>query len=284
MLRLNKNQTGERIVNQYKLIALDLDGTALAPGNVIAPETREAVVFARSRGCRVVVSTGRICGEAAEFAADMGADDLMVAAGGATIARVSTGKCTERVSIDWETAVRAAAAVERLGLNAMIYVGERLLLTPYCDMNFSRTKSNEGYLTSKEVVPSVAEYIAQHKVAVDKIFCRSTTSAMLDYVRGCLLTTENLRGPSSGSDNVEIMAPTVNKARALEKVAAAYGTDLAHTIAIGDSPNDIEMLEAVGMPVAMGNATDEVKAIAKKITLSNAEHGVARAIYDLLTG
>ena len=49
-------------------------------------------------------------------------------------------------------------------------------------------------------------------------------------------------------------------------------------------PDDIEMLEAVGMPVAMGNAADEVKAIAKKITATNAEHGVARAIYDLLTG
>lgn len=284
MLRLNKNQTGERIVNQYKLIALDLDGTALAPGNVIAPETREAVVFARSRGCRVVVSTGRICGEAAEFAADMDTDDLMVTAGGACISRLSTRTCIERTSICWESAVRAAAAVERIGLSAMIYVGERLLLTPYCDLDFSRTKSNEGFLVSKEVLPSCAEYIAQHKVAVDKIFCRSTTPGMLDYVRDCLLTTENLRVTSSGSDNVEIMAPTVNKARALEKVAAAYGTDLAHTIAIGDSPNDIEMLEAVGMPVAMGNAADEVKAIARKITATNAEHGVARAIYDLLTG
>ena len=269
-------------MNNWNLIALDLDGTALDPRNTVAPETREAVAFARARGCRVVVSTGRICGEAAEFAAAMGADDLLVASGGAAIANAATGLCTERVSIGWESAVRAAAAVERIGLNAMIYAGERLLLTPYCDLNFSKYKSNEGFLRSKEIVPSCAEFIAEHKLDIDKIFCRSTTPEMLRYVRNSLLTTHGLRIISSASDNVEIMAPTVDKARALARVCTAYGTDLAHTIAIGDSENDLEMLRAAGMPVSMGNATDEVKAVARHITGTNAEHGVAQAIYALL--
>ncbi len=266
----------------YKLIALDLDGTALNPQNKIAPETRKAVQYARSKGVRVVVSTGRICGEAAEFSRDMDADALMVTSGGATISNAVTEKCADRISIDWESAVRAAAAVERIGLNAMIYVGERLLLTPYCDLNFSKYKTNEGFLRTKEIVPSCAEYIADHKLDIDKIFCRSTMPEMLHYVRHSLLTTSGLRIISSASDNVEIMNPTANKAVALARVAAMYGTDLEHTIAMGDSENDLEMLEAVGMPVAMGNARDDVKAIAKHITGTNAEHGVAQAIYALL--
>ena len=269
-------------MNEYKLIALDLDGTALNPKNQIAPETREAVLYARSRGCRVVVSTGRICGEAAEFATHMGADDLMVTSSGACVSTVSTETCLDRTVIGWESAVRAAAAVERIGLNAMIYVGKRLLLTPYCDTNFSKYKTNEGFLRTKEVVPSCAEYIANNKMDIDKIFCRSNTPEMLHYVRNSLLSTSGLRIISSASDNVEILHPSVNKANALARVCEMYGTDLAHTIAIGDSENDLEMLEAVGMPVAMGNGNDQVKAIAKMVTKTNAEHGVAHAIYELI--
>ena len=269
-------------MNEYKLIALDLDGTALNPKNQVAPETREAVLYARERGCRVIVSTGRICGEAAEFAAAMGADELMVTSGGASVSNAVTGRCLDRTSLDWETAVRAAAAVERIGLNAMIYAGERLLLTPYCDLNFSKYKSNEGFLRTKEIVPSCAEHIANKKMPIDKIFCRSTMPEMLHYVRNSLLSTHGLRIISSASDNVEIMHPEFDKARALARVCEMYGTDLAHTIAIGDSENDLEMLEAVGMPVAMGNGNDQVKSIAKMITKTNAEHGVAHAIYELL--
>ena len=55
----------------------------------------------------------------------------------------------------------------------MVYVGETLLITPYDDIEFGKYKSNEGYLSAKKVVPSVAEYIATNHVSVDKMFIRS---------------------------------------------------------------------------------------------------------------
>ncbi len=57
---------------EYDLIALDLDGTALNPHNEVSPAVREAVGWARAKGVRVVISTGRICGEASEFARLLG--------------------------------------------------------------------------------------------------------------------------------------------------------------------------------------------------------------------
>ena len=60
------------------------------------------------------------------------------------------------------------------------------------------------------------------------------------------------------------------------------GTDLSHAAAIGDSENDLEMLRAVELPIAMGNASDAVKAICKRQTLTNAEDGVAAAIDRIL--
>ena len=185
-------------MNKIKLIALDLDGTALTPQNKVAETTTDAVRRAREAGVYVAVSTGRICGEARDFAVDLDADDLMVTSGGATLSSISGEGCTMRMSMPWEAAVRAAAAVERIGMIAMIYVGETLLITPYDDLGFGSYKTNEGYLTSKKVVPSVAEYIADHHLSVDKIFVRSQDPVTLLRTRaienGCYVLAANQCG------------------------------------------------------------------------------------------
>ena len=198
-------------MNKIKLIALDLDGTALTPQNKVAETTTDAVRRAREAGVYVAVSTGRICGEARDFAVDLDADDLMVTSGGATLSSISGEGCTMRMSMPWEAAVRAAAAVERIGMIAMIYVGETLLITPYDDLGFGSYKTNEGYLTSKKVVPSVAEYIADHHLSVDKIFVRSQDSVTLLRTRAILEQIPGIRVMSSAADNLEVITPAADK-------------------------------------------------------------------------
>ena len=267
---------------QYDLIALDLDGTALNPQNQVSPAVREAVSWAREKGVHVVISTGRICGEAAEFAQLLGTDDEMVTSGGAAISSASKGVCLSRTSMQWESACRAAAACERFGLSTMVYVGTRLYMTPYDEMMFSQYKSNEGYLAVKTVVPSVAETIAQQHIAADKVFTRSRNPQQLDLVRAQLAPVEGIRLMSSAEDNIEIIAPHADKGRALSDLCSHFGTTLARAAAIGDSENDREMLLAVGMPVAMENARADIKQLCRFTTKSNAEDGVAYAIYTIL--
>ena len=62
----------------------------------------------------------------------------------------------------------------------------------------------------------------------------------------------------------------------------AKGIDLAETMAMGDSFNDVSMLERVGRAVAMGNAAYEIKSLSDVITSTNDEHGVAKAILEVL--
>ena len=131
-------------MKKIDLIALDLDGTALNPQNQVSPATADAVRRARESGIHVVVSTGRICGEARDFALMLGTDDQMVTSGGATLSSVSQERCTMRMSMPWEAAVRASAVVERIGMITMVYAGETLLITPYDDIEFGIRNQKAG--------------------------------------------------------------------------------------------------------------------------------------------
>ena len=273
---------GGKNIMKYDLIALDLDGTTLNPQNTVNPAVKQAAAWARAQGVRIVISTGRIASEAAEFAEMLGTSDDLVCAGGATIYSLAQHAYTMRISLPWDSAVRAAAVVERIGMVSMVYSGERILITPYDEMCFSRYKTNEGFHSNKKVVPSVAEYIANTHLSVDKMFCRSTDPFMLKNAREQIEKISGVRVMSSAEDNIEVISPEADKGRALENLCKQYGISLERCIAIGDSENDLEMLRAVGMPVAMGNANDAVKAVSRYITATNVEDGVAKAIYHLL--
>lgn len=125
----------------------------------------------------------------------------MVTSGGAALSLLSEERCFMRLSMPWEASVRAAAALERVGLSTMVYVAENLLVTPYDELAFSRYKSNEGYLANKKVVPSVAEWVADGRVMVDKIFSRSLDPANIARARQVLSRVEGIRVMSSASDN-----------------------------------------------------------------------------------
>ena len=77
---------------------------------------------------------------------------------------------------------------------------------------------------------------------------------------------------------LEIQTAGVSKGEALKDIAKLENIELSETAAIGDGENDISMIQAAGTGVAMGNASDEIKAVAKYHTTDNDHDGVARAI------
>ena len=81
---------------------------------------------------------------------------------------------------------------------------------------------------------------------------------------------------------LEVLKKGVNKAFGLEKLAAALNIDPCEIAAIGDAANDIEMLEYAGLAIAMGNASEEVKAISDIVTDTNENNGVIKAIDKLI--
>ena len=80
---------------------------------------------------------------------------------------------------------------------------------------------------------------------------------------------------------LEVIPADIDKGEGLRRACDAAGIDIAGVVAFGDSENDIPMLRAAGMGVAMGNADEAVKAAADRVTLSNNDNGIAAALVSL---
>ena len=83
-------------------------------------------------------------------------------------------------------------------------------------------------------------------------------------------------------DFINVIAPDVTKGKALEALASFLGVPLSEVMAIGDGANDVSLLSTAGLAIAMGNASDELKAVADYVTLDVDHRGVTAAIDKFL--
>ena len=115
-----------------------------------------------------------------------------------------------------------------------------------------------------------------------KLLAFDFDAVKLDETAELLQQLEELAVSSSGHENLEITNKNAQKGIALEAFVKANGIELAKTMALGDSFNDVSMLERVGRAVAMGNANYEIKSLCDIVTATNDKHGVAKAILEVL--
>ena len=79
----------------------------------------------------------------------------------------------------------------------------------------------------------------------------------------------------------EILPKGVDKSLSLKKISEHLKIDISHTVAIGDYDNDVAMIRAAGLGVAVSNASPSAIAAADLVTVSNDEHAIARVIFDI---
>ena len=215
----------------YRLIALDLDGTVLTSSVDILPSTVEAVAYARKKGAKVIVCTGRIVGEAAVFAKEIGASSLLISAGGAAISDVRNSRNVREWAMPWDIGARVVEAVQNRPVTVMIYVGDRLYLNPYSDEILSSTKRTEGFWASKVVLPDVAATIREHKFPVSKVFARGDIQVLAE----ALAEINQLPGihiTRSAENNFEVMPAGINKGVALRELTRVMGITMEEVLSL----------------------------------------------------
>jgi Cof subfamily protein (haloacid dehalogenase superfamily) len=262
------------ITARIRLIALDLDGTLVGPDLTIRPRVRDAVSRARERGVAVTIVTGRLLAAAKPYAQQLGIDGALVCYQGAAIFDVASGRVLQMTPVRQDVARQVLAWADERGIHAQCYADDVLYVQQI--NRFSKRYTDLARVEPK-VVPSLREAFADRPtIKIVLVDDADKAQTYLDELGPLLGDRAYLT--RSHPDFVEILDPNVNKGAALAFVAGSYGATPADTLAVGDSWNDLPLLEAAGVGVAMGSGPPELLAKADAVVGDVAHDGVAEAI------
>lgn len=267
------------------MIATDIDRTVLPVGGTISEASRRAVRACRARGIPFIIASGRWVGALGDIIRALEADDMpIIIANGSAVLR-SDGVPMKEWPLDAAQARRVYDVLRGFDVQINSYVRDGL----YC-LNTQAIKRRSTMITAyiggqghKLVVDDVEAF---EKEALDycyKLEALTEDRALIHAVEDAL-SGFGLAVTHSSERNVEIMSPGVGKGAALRWLAGELGITMEQCMAFGDNANDLDMLSVVGWPVAVANATDEVKAIARIIAPADVDDGVATVVFREVLG
>ncbi len=269
---------------EYKLIACDMDATALDTQKRLSPKTAAAMEKAIARGKHVVFSTGRNICIVRPYMEMVSGMRYAVTSAGAAVNDILTGQRLCEDTIDAETVKWIICQAAGTDVLPVMYIGDTAVCpawAPQRAAEFGVPDFAETYRRYMRHANDVFDLFMQDPVPLQKmnlLFAdRESRDEVYDRIKLLPIGFTNL------TDTImEINAPGVTKAGGLKRLCAQLGISMAECIAVGDSDNDLEVMRASGLAVAMGNANAAAKAAAQE-TVSDCDHdGCCEAIERFL--
>jgi len=275
----------------FELLALDVDGTLIGPDNVVPPEVVEALAAVSER-LRVCLATGRSYVETLPVWRQLRLarpHEPMVLIGGALVSEPEGGRTLWMQPMARGAACRFADALGEAGCVAMAIVdGWRHDVEYYVTETGDVARAQREWLAKMDVrVCRVARLTdaadMPPPLRVSAVVEPSVAGALAGRLRERFageLNVHAIVAPNYGVTIVEAHAAAADKRSALTYVAQAHQTPMKRVIAVGDDVNDVAMLRAAGLGVAMPAAPEEVRAAADRV----AAGGLAAFLRSLLEG
>ncbi len=253
---------------RVQLVATDLDGTLLAPSGDLTPRAIAAVGAARRSGLHVVPVTGRPPRLTWDIAEQAGLGPLGVCSNGAVIVDLERRSVLEVETIAPEVAAHLVRK-SREAFPGIVFALEDLG-SFVLEAGFSAGAAWQPLGEAR--LAEVGDIISAIGPGTIKLV------ALQAQVAGAGQVT------SSGLDWVEIGAPGVSKAYAMQRVCDMLGVPVANVLAVGDNHNDLSVLAWSGHAAAPANAIPEVLAIVEHVLPANTDDGVAVMLESLSQG
>ena len=264
-----------------KLIAMDLDGTLNNDEKKITPKTIEALMAAQSRGIRLVLASARPSPGLFKERDTLSLQNyggILMSYNGGRIVDAATGRVLYETAMDREQTKDILRKLESLPVTPILDDGVQFYVTDPQGFKVDYECQNNRMICSR--VENLAEWLPFGPVKI----LMSVEPERLKQVQqqiGAFLPPE-LTVVQTAPFYLEIIPRSVNKGWGLEKICQILLIDPADTVAFGDAENDIPMLQAAGLGVAMGNATEATKAAADRVTATNNQDGIAQTLETLL--
>ena len=266
---------------------MDLDGTVLDGEKKITERTLAALKAAADSGIWVVPATGRILKGMPEEILKLDWIRYMILANGATVWDREAECCLYRAEISAETGLEVFRWLDGFPVIYDCYQDNQGWMTASMWEKAEAYAPSPFYLqqirTLRRPVPDLKEHVRRSGASLQKIqaFCR-TTETQQEVIARTAERFPQLAVSTSVTRNVEINDGRANKGAALFALAERLGIPMTKVAAFGDGTNDLTMIRAAGMGVAMENAAEEVKAAADRVTAGNGEDGVGIAVEMLV--
>jgi Cof subfamily protein (haloacid dehalogenase superfamily) len=263
-----------------RLLAIDLDGTLVNHQLEMDPRDVAAVKAAAASGVAVVLATGRMFKSSLRYAEPLGLTGPIINYQGAVVREIASGEVWYRCELTVPMQQRVLALAEPKDWHVNAYVDEVVYTArprPEADL-YARIA-----MVPYEVVGPLSNWVRQDAtkmvlVDLDPGNVPARMAELRTWMGDVARVTRSLDW------FVEVINPQVSKARALAMVAARLGIARTEVCAIGDNTNDEDMVAWAGFGVAMGNAPPALKQLAKYVTGTIEEAGVAQVIDRFVIG
>ncbi|MDM8311272.1 hypothetical protein SAMN04487885_11549 [Clostridium cadaveris] len=282
-----------------RIIASDMDGTLLNNKHDIDEETVEAIRKAEEAGIIFAISTGREYDSVKGILEKHNIKAQCVLSNGAEY-RDEEGNILDVININEEAAKKIIKMLNENKLSARIFTDKGVFTTStkeealqevvFRTMTFNpgtteeearKIAETQGFFTCLKYIDNIEKFFSEG-IEVRKFVAFHKDIELINKMKMLISEIPGLAISSSFRDNIEVTDINAQKGIILEKVAKKMSIDSKEVMILGDSFNDYSMFEIFEESVAMKNAIPEVKAIAKYITDSNDNLGVAKAIYNVL--
>lgn len=264
---------------------MDLDGTCLqADHQSFTPRLHQALLAAHETGVAIVPTTGRqhfLLPAPIHTGAPW--ENLCIMCNGGEIRRIATGELLQSHYISPQVAQAVVALAEQYDLPVELSAGGHMYLTEKSWEQEKPYRDLIAYHLDKVLAPRgiAVEDLSQTALTpglnIDKIHLPHIPDEVYPALTA-QLDALPLNYFPSGVHTMEISHPLSTKGNTLLEVCRMLEVDPAHVMAMGDSGNDVSMLQVAGFAVAMGNADPAVQAVADAVTLPYDQDGAAIAI------
>lgn len=277
---------------RYKFIAIDIDGTLIGPDQVVAADVCLAIAAAEDAGLRVCLATGRSYAETMPIWRQLPLrrwHEPLVLIGGALVSEPATGRTLSHIPIPHEHACAYSDALVAEGYSAMAIVdrwrcGVDYYFVPAADEQSARERwFRQMSATVRRVdrlaqAPDMPPALRIH-ATVDDAKAPSLAQRLIERFDGTM-NIHAILAPNYGVTIVEAFAAAADKWAGIQYVAQAYRIGPGQIVAVGDDVNDVPMLQAAGLGVAVPGAKPRALAAAKVV----AADGLAPFIHQLIAG